>query len=416
MKGKFRFAFKLASILLLAVILFCYGMFQGGFVSWFLFYAFLPILLYMLLLLAYPLGSWKVERSVSKQYIKSGGEVAVELSLSRRFPYPLLYLQVEDLYDKSLLKQSSSDGTLQAGTTRQLDRYILFPWFRRRLRIQYQLKHLPRGEHKFHQIRLRTGDLFQLVEKEAVFDNTQQLYVYPAVREIAIGSANSVFEEGAAVAYAPSSRQTNVVSGIREYTPGDRFSWIDWKASARKQNMMTKEFEQEKSADVLVVFDRRAAKQTEDLFEYAVVIAFSAYQKLKSRNEQVGFMGLGSDAKWLPAAMGSAQLNRVQQYLTTVRQEEGMPRLQTLAAALSRQPKGSTVYYVTTYLDSEEFPLLRKLRQNGYVLTLLYVTRHAELGNKEKNLIHGVRQIGHQIDVYPVPIQKTASVEVQQNA
>lgn len=61
MKDKLRFAFKLVSIFLLAIILFCYSMFQGGFVSWFLFYAYVPILLYVLLVLAYPLtaGGWK---------------------------------------------------------------------------------------------------------------------------------------------------------------------------------------------------------------------------------------------------------------------------------------------------------------------------------------------------------------------
>lgn len=414
MKGKFRFVFKLVGIALLAAILFCYSMFQGGFVSWFLFYAFLPILLYVLLVLCYPLSSWKVDRTLSKAYIRSGGEVTVEISLTRRFPFPLVYLEMEDLYDRSLLKVSRPDGTLQIAHLRQPKQHILFPWFRRNLRVSYVLDRLPRGEHSFHQIRLRTGDPFQLVEKEAVFEVMQKLHVYPAEREITVGNPQSVFEEGAAVAYAPRSKQTSVVSGIREYTPGDRFSWIDWKASARKQDMMTKEFEQEKSADVLVAFDRRGTGQTADLFEYAVVIAFSVYQKLKSRNEQVGFMSIGNSAKWLPAAMGSAQLQRVQQYLTTVQQEQEQPRLQALAAELSRQPKGSTVYYVTTDLDSRELAVLRKLRQSGYVLTILYICRHAEVGTREKNLIREVRQLGHQMDIYP--IQQTAKTEVQRNA
>ncbi|WP_158221488.1 DUF58 domain-containing protein [Terribacillus sp. 7520-G] len=414
MKDKLRFAFKLVSIFLLAIILFCYSMFQGGFVSWFLFYAYVPILLYVLLVLAYPLDGWRVERSFSKYYVKSGGEVTVEITLSRGLPFPLVYLQIEDLFDKTLLKMSRPDGTLRAAESRQLKQHILFPGFRRHLRIQYVLDRLPRGEHSFHQIRLRTGDPFQLIEKEAVFDISQQLHVYPAEREMTVGNPNSVFEEGAAIAYAPRSKQTSVVSGIREYTPGDRFSWIDWKASARKQDMMTKEFEQEKSADVLVALDRRVGRQAEDLFEYAVVIAFSVYRKLKKRNEQVGFMSLGHDAKWLPATMGSAQLQRVQHYLTTVSREVGRPHLHALAAELSKQPKGSTVYYVTTDLDSRDLPLLRKLRQTGYVLTVLYICSHAELGTKEKNLLQGVRQLGHQMDIHPV--QKTARTEVQRNA
>jgi uncharacterized protein (DUF58 family) len=412
MKGKLRFAMKLGSLILLAGILFSYSMFQGGFVSWFLFYAYMPILLYVLSLLFYPIGSWHIDRSLSKTYVKSGGEVKVELFLQRRIPFPLAYVQVEDLFDKSLLKVTKTDGTLLLAQSRQVKQHILFPWFRKQLQIEYVLGRLPRGEHHLYCVRIRTGDPFQLIVKEAVFDLPQQLHVYPAPREITLGNPPSVFEEGAAAAFAPRSKQTNVVSGIREYTPGDRFSWIDWKASARKQDMMTKEFEQEKSADVLIALDRRAAPQSEDLFEHSIGIVYSVYQQLKRRNEQVSFLSIGKDVKWLPAAMGSAQLQRVQQHVTTVRYEQNPARIQSLAAELSKQPKGSTVYYVTTQLDIGDFPVLRVLRQSGYLLVVLYICRHAAI---DSSLISGIRQLGHSIEIYPM--QETANrAEVLQNA
>ncbi|WP_077304789.1 DUF58 domain-containing protein [Terribacillus halophilus] len=412
MKGRLRFAMKLGSLILLAGILFSYSMFQGGFVSWFLFYAYMPILLYVLILLFYPIGSWDVDRSLSKTYVKSGGEVKVELSLRRRFPFPLSYVQVEDLFDKSLLKITKTDGTMLPAQSRQVKQHILFPGFRKQLQVGYVLDKLPRGEHHLYRVRIRTGDPFQLIIKEAIFDLPQQLHVYPTPKEIMLGNPPSVYEEGAAAAFAPRSKQTNVVSGIREYTPGDRFSWIDWKASARKQDMMTKEFEQEKSADVLVALDRRTATQSEDLFEYSIVIVYSVYQQLKRRNEQVGFLSIGREVKWLPATMGSAQLQRVQQHLTTVRYEQEPTRIQSLAAELTKQPKGSTVYYVTTELDIRDFPVLRALRQSGYLLVVLYICRLAEA---DSNLIRGIRQLGHEVEIYPM--QETAHrSEVRQNA
>ncbi|SNZ15805.1 Uncharacterized conserved protein, DUF58 family, contains vWF domain [Terribacillus aidingensis] len=412
MKGKLRFAMKLGSLILLAGILFTYSMFQGGFVSWFLFYAYMPILLYVLILLFCPIGSWHIDRALSKTYVKSGGEVKVELSLQRRFPYPLAYVQVEDLFDKSLLKMTKTDGTMLPAQSRQVKQHILFPWFRKQLHVEYVLDKLPRGKHQLYRVRIRTGDPFQLIIKEAVFDLPQQLHVYPAPREITLGNPPSVFEEGAAAAFAPRSKQTNVVSGIREYTPGDRFSWIDWKASARKQDMMTKEFEQEKSADVLIALDQRAAAQSEDLFEHSIVIVYSVYQQLKRRNEQVGFLSIGKEVKWLPATMGSAQLQRVQQHLITVRYEQEPARIQALAAELSKQPKGSTVYYVTTQLDIGDFPILRALRQSGYLLVVLYICRQAEA---DSSLISGIRQLGHNIEIYPM--QEPANrAEVLHNA
>ncbi|MFB8733418.1 hypothetical protein ACEQPO_04280 [Bacillus sp. SL00103] len=61
MKLGHRFAFSLwlrvMMLIILTAAVFCYAMFQGGFQSWFLFYAFLPYALYALLFALVPLES-----------------------------------------------------------------------------------------------------------------------------------------------------------------------------------------------------------------------------------------------------------------------------------------------------------------------------------------------------------------------
>ena len=37
-----------------------------------------------------------------------------------------------------------------------------------------------------------------------------------------------------------------VISGVREYQSGDQLSWINWKATAKTNKMMTNEFEEPK--------------------------------------------------------------------------------------------------------------------------------------------------------------------------
>ncbi len=45
-------------------------MFQGGFVSWFLFYSFLPFGLYAVVVLLYPLKKWNVTRDEAAASIR----------------------------------------------------------------------------------------------------------------------------------------------------------------------------------------------------------------------------------------------------------------------------------------------------------------------------------------------------------
>src|SRR5699024_12838589 len=66
---------------------------------------------------------------------------------------------------------------------------------------------------------------------------------------------NQSLDHGTMSAHSLNISNTNVASGIRDYLPGDRFSWIDWKQTARNNTMVTKEFEQEKRADTLVVLN-----------------------------------------------------------------------------------------------------------------------------------------------------------------
>src|SRR5699024_8027339 len=112
----------------------------------------------------------------------------------------------------------------------------------------YQLKQRPRGEGQLGNIRIRTGDVFGLIQKEHVFQTSDYMMVYPSRRSIHMDEQSQSLDHGTMSAHSLNISNTNVVSGIRDYLPGDRFSWIDWKQTARKNTMMTKEFEQEKSA------------------------------------------------------------------------------------------------------------------------------------------------------------------------
>ena len=54
---------------------FSYAMFQGGFVSWFLFYSFLPFALYAFLFAFYPLKNLTAERRLSQGQYKAGDQL-----------------------------------------------------------------------------------------------------------------------------------------------------------------------------------------------------------------------------------------------------------------------------------------------------------------------------------------------------
>ncbi|MGO4076029.1 DUF58 domain-containing protein, partial [Staphylococcus aureus] len=62
-------------------------------------------------------------------------------------------------------------------------------------------------------------------------------------------------ENGSKAVHSWLNEPTHVTTGVREYQQGDRFAWVDWKTTARRGQLMTKEFEQNQSKDLVVFAD-----------------------------------------------------------------------------------------------------------------------------------------------------------------
>lgn len=107
MKENLRIILRSLGVLALIVILFCYAMFRGGFVSWFLFYGYLPIGIYQLLFASYPLRTWQIYREIENPVCRAGDEITVKVHLRRKLPFPLLYCTFEEKFPQSLMKEDT---------------------------------------------------------------------------------------------------------------------------------------------------------------------------------------------------------------------------------------------------------------------------------------------------------------------
>src|SRR4051812_2724739 len=151
-----RNIWKLFSLLLLILITFSYAMFQGGFVSWFLFYSFSPFALYALYVVLFSLKSFTAEREFSKWEYFAHDDITVTITIKRNHSFPLLFIIVEDC----------PSPTIQKSVQHHSNKTIYFLGFQKEFSFQYQMKNLPRGEHEFQKIVVRIGDLLGIIEKE----------------------------------------------------------------------------------------------------------------------------------------------------------------------------------------------------------------------------------------------------------
>ncbi|PMC33923.1 DUF58 domain-containing protein [Bacillus sp. UMB0899] len=281
-----KVGWKVVSLLFFTLAAFSYAMFQGGFVSWFLFYSFLPFAIYSFLLMIYPIRSFNVTRRINQDQFSVGQRLIGTITVKRSFPFPLFYLLVEDELSDKLL------GVKRLEEPKKL----FFPWFKKKVSFSYALLEMPRGEHYFRSVRLRTGDLFGLIEKEVSVEVENYFLVYPSTVDLVYRSNQKQYEQGAASTLTKYWQDSTMAVGVREYQPGDKFAWIDWKATARRDSIMTKEFEQMQSHDVVIFLDRTPSP----LFETAVSYVASLIQAILKSGARVGFVSVGQQSQVFP--------------------------------------------------------------------------------------------------------------------
>lgn len=297
-------AWKFILLFLLILLAFSYAMFQGGFVSWFLFYSFLPFAIYCVALSFYSLNELEVTRVLPKTDYNAGEPLKVTVQIRRSKGFPLFYLLIEDHLDEAL----------KYATHQKSPKALLLPGMKKEFSYEYIISELPRGEHFFETLTLRIGDPLGLFEKEKTFDMDGKIIVYPAYTELLYRPFENQYDQGLTASRERVQRDTSMAVGVRDYQPGDRFSWINWKASAKRGEIMTKEFEQRQSHDVFVVMDCVPDKH----FEPVVSFTASLIRGVLKKGAQTGLLTISKERASFPIRGGEPHLQELFYHLAKI--------------------------------------------------------------------------------------------------
>ncbi|MDQ0351842.1 uncharacterized protein (DUF58 family) [Alkalibacillus filiformis] len=391
MANSLKFVLKLILVLALTITLFVYGMFQGGFVSWFLFFSFLPILAYSIMMIFYPLKFVKVERQVSKHYLQAGQTLNVTVNIKRVLPLPIFYLVVEDGVPEMLTWHDtrhhkyrflSNPNKLKS---RQNSKTIVFPFLRRKMSYQYNLESIPRGRHEFGQVKLLTGDVMGLVKKERTYDVETAVLVEPGEVSLQLELDRSTFEEGQQSAYTITANHTNLVSGVRDYAPGDQLSWIDWKTTARKQELVTKEFEEEKHKDLSIILN--GSSQDFNLwlaFEAAVEVTHAVANHSYEDHGNVSVIALGHAREEVVLSHGKQSLEKLTRLLSQIQLVQGDHFPQQLKREAWQLSKDRYLVVVTHELSPAINKTIIQLKQQQVDVHIIFIRSKQLISHEER--------------------------------
>lgn len=146
--------------------------------------------------------------------------------------------------------------------------------------------------------------------------------------------------------------------GLREYVPGDDPRLVDWKATARHQQLITREHTVERSQTVMILVDcGRVMTQLAGAFsrfEHVLSAAIVLTDVAATSGDQVGLLAFDDELRaFVPAQRGRAALRNVRAALSgleaTLTEPDYSAAFRTLAL---RQRKRALVVFFTDLIDA----------------------------------------------------------------
>ncbi|WP_099224618.1 DUF58 domain-containing protein [Listeria costaricensis] len=280
--------------LLLYVALWTYTLFQGDFASWFLTYFFSFILLLLVCGSLFRLKNWQIKRDFHKARIQEGETVRLTVHFARKRAFPMGYL----------LMQQAMPETLGNLPGRQ---QVIYPFFKRSITADLAPFTAVRGKHVFPAVEAETSDPFGLMERSARLGEAVELTIYPRYFPDILMKISENSPENERNATNWTFKKNQNIHGLREFTPGDRISWIDWKSSAKTGKVMAREYENSSSSRVRVIF----YGQQHPHFDFALRAAYSFARKMLEQNGEVSVAVLGENGQTFGFSRGHAKLEDI---------------------------------------------------------------------------------------------------------
>ncbi|HLO73475.1 MAG TPA: DUF58 domain-containing protein [Flavobacterium sp.] len=123
---------------------------------------------------------------------------------------------------------------------------------------KYFLRPTERGEYSFGNLNIYVASPLRLISRRFTFDNNQMVPTYPSYMQLRkydlMAFSNNLFQYG--LKKIRRMGHTMEFEQIKEYVQGDDLRTINWKATAKKNQLMVNQFQDEKSQNVYMVIDK----------------------------------------------------------------------------------------------------------------------------------------------------------------
>ena len=226
--------------------------------------------------------------------------------------------------------------------------------------VDYRLRANARGDFAFDGVQLRLHSPWRLWWQSRVAGAAQPVRVFPNFAPLAKFAMFSA-EQASRLVGAHLKRRRGEGTDfhqMREYRIGDSLRQIDWKATARARRLISREYQDERNQQLVLMLDtgRRLLARDGELSHFdhvldaALVVAYLALRQ----GDAVGLLASGGASAWVPPRRGVGAIDSLLRASYALQPQPVATDFLAAATELSlRQRRRSLVMLVTNLRDED---------------------------------------------------------------
>jgi uncharacterized protein (DUF58 family) len=248
----------------------------------------------------------------------------------------------------------------------------------------YSLRPLTRGEYLFGKVHLYLTTTLGIIKRRHSLSLECAVAVYPSIIQMKKYELKTLARTATEYGVKKVRRigHSYEFEHIKQYTRGDDYRSINWKATGRRAQLMVNQYEDEKSQQVYCIIDKSRVMHMPfyglSLFDYAVNAALAISNIVLGKQDKAGLITFAENTKArIKADRSKTQLKKILEALYKEKENTVEANYESMYVGVRNLVRGRSLLFLYTNFESSYalqrvLPQLKKLNDQHLLVVIFF--------------------------------------------
>ncbi|KAA5823350.1 DUF58 domain-containing protein [Algibacter amylolyticus] len=347
------------------------------------------ILLFIIDFLIVFMGKHKIDaiRNLPDKF-SNGDKNQIHIDITNNYPFTIYLEVIDEVPEQFQIRDFKIKESVSSRKTRS---------------IEYHLKPTERGEYYFGDLNVYASSVLNLVAKRFTFNSGAMVPTYPSFKQLKKFELLNINKNSLEYGLKKVRRLGHSMEfeQIKDYVLGDDLRTINWKATAKKNQLMVNQFQDEKSQPVYSIIDKgRIMKMPFNglsLLDYAINATLVMSNVVLKKHDKAGMLSFSKRIENVVVAeRRSSQMQLILEALYNVKTDFFESDFSRLYASIKRHITQRSLILMYTNFETldgleRQLPYLKAISKSHLLVVVFF--KNTELNNLINNKAETIEQV-----------------------